>query len=95
MPSKTAEKSRRGLLALVLLFIGFSFLMKVPTLIFEHDEPDERVYWAVAENLAERGEYTLRGAPILEGLSPRIYDRPLRTYEAVANYRVDSQVENR
>jgi 4-amino-4-deoxy-L-arabinose transferase-like glycosyltransferase len=70
-------RRRRSLAILVLVFIGFSMLMKVPTLIFEHDEPDELIYWAVAENMAERGEYTLRGSPLLEHLSPRIYDRPL------------------
>lgn len=77
MPSNPVRESGRSLVPLVLLFVGFSMLMKVPTLIFEHDEPDERVYWAVAENLAQRGEYTLRGSPMLEGMSPRIYDRPL------------------
>lgn len=71
------HRSRPGLAGLVLVFVGFSILVKIPTLIFEHDEPDERIYWAVAENVAERGEYTLRGSPILEHLSPRIYDRPL------------------
>jgi hypothetical protein len=68
---------RRTLFTLVLLFIGLSVLMKIPTLIFEHEEPDERIYWAVAENVVARGEYTLRGSEMLANLSPRIYDRPL------------------
>lgn len=60
-----------------LLFIAVSVLLKLPSLTFEHDEPDEVVYWSVARNLVEDGEYTLRGSPVLESLSPRIYDRPL------------------
>jgi 4-amino-4-deoxy-L-arabinose transferase-like glycosyltransferase len=62
---------------LVLLFSAFALVLKLPSLAFTHDEPDEVVYWSVAHNLLERGTYTLRGAEILSRLSPAIYDRPL------------------
>ena len=55
----------------------FCLLLKLPSLRFPHDEPDEVVYWSVSENLLGEGHYSLRGAPILPKLSARIYDRPL------------------
>ena len=62
---------------LVLLFCAFAVLLKLPSLRFIHAEPDEIVYWSVARNIVEHGEYTLRGATIASRLSPTIYDRPL------------------
>jgi 4-amino-4-deoxy-L-arabinose transferase-like glycosyltransferase len=69
------EPSRVALL--VLLFCAFAVVLKLPSLRFIHAEPDEIVYWSVARNMVERGEYTLRGAEIAGRLSPAIYDRPL------------------
>ena len=65
------------ILTLVFLFSAFTLVLKLPSLRFVHSEPDEVVYWNVARNLVERGEYTLRGAKIEARLSPAIYDRPL------------------
>ncbi len=62
---------------LAVLFIGFVIALKLPSLAFDHDEPDEVVYWTVAEQLHEHGVYTLRGSEVLPRLSARIYDRPL------------------
>ncbi len=62
---------------LAVLFIGFVIALKLPSLAFDHDEPDEVVYWTVAEQLREHGVYTLRGSEVLPRLSARIYDRPL------------------
>ena len=68
---------RSGVLVLVVLFSAFTLFLKLPSLRFAHDEPDELVYWDVARNLVEHGAYTLQGAPIRGRLSPSIYDRPL------------------
>jgi 4-amino-4-deoxy-L-arabinose transferase-like glycosyltransferase len=65
------------IVVLVALFSAFAIVLKLPSLGFAHDEPDEIIYWSVARNLVEHGTYTLRGAPIQSHLSPRIYDRPL------------------
>jgi 4-amino-4-deoxy-L-arabinose transferase-like glycosyltransferase len=65
------------LVVLVVLFSAFTVVLKLPSLTFAHDEPDEVIYWSVARNLVEHGTYTLRGAPIQSHLSPTIYDRPL------------------
>jgi 4-amino-4-deoxy-L-arabinose transferase-like glycosyltransferase len=62
---------------LVLLFCAFAVVLKLPSLRFIHAEPDEIVYWSVARNIVEHGQYTLRGATIARRLSPAIYDRPL------------------
>jgi 4-amino-4-deoxy-L-arabinose transferase-like glycosyltransferase len=62
---------------LVVLFSAFTVVLKLPSLGFTHDEPDEVVYWSLARNLLERGAYTVRGTEILNRLSPAIYDRPL------------------
>lgn len=77
MSSNGQSVRSRRLWLLIALFVGLSVLLKIPTLIFVHDEPDERVYWSVAENLLERGEYTLRGSPVLQRLPPTIYDHAL------------------
>jgi 4-amino-4-deoxy-L-arabinose transferase-like glycosyltransferase len=62
---------------LVALFSSFTLVVKLPSLAFPHDEPDELVYWSLAHNLVENGTYTLRGTEVLKRLSPTIYDRPL------------------
>lgn len=77
MQQPTGSVPFRHVLLLVALFSAFTVLLKLPSLGFAHDEPDEVVYWSLAHNLVERGAYTLRGTEILGRLSPRIYDQPL------------------
>jgi 4-amino-4-deoxy-L-arabinose transferase-like glycosyltransferase len=78
MQEPPGSRSRLSqILLLVFLFSAFTLVLKLPSLRFVHSEPDEIVYWNVARNLVERGEYTLRGAKIEGRLSPAIYDRPL------------------
>ena len=52
-------------------------ILKLPGLLYPPGEADEQIYWQLAENLGRRGEYTLRGSPLLASLSSDIYDRPL------------------
>lgn len=78
MQQPTGSRPRFSqVLLLVALFSAFTVVLKLPSLGFAHDEPDEVVYWSLAHNLVERGAYTLRGAEIADRLSPTIYDRPL------------------
>ena len=51
--------------------------MKGPSLLYPRTEGDERIYWQLAQNLANGGDYTLRGSALLKELSAYIYDRPL------------------
>jgi 4-amino-4-deoxy-L-arabinose transferase-like glycosyltransferase len=52
-------------------------VLKLPALLYPPTETDEQIYWQLAENLGRRGEYTLRGSPLLTSLSSHIYDRPV------------------
>ncbi len=63
-----------AILSLLLLFCA---LWKIPTLALSHQEPDERIYWQLANSLLTTGHYTLQGSDILPYLSPNIYDRPV------------------
>jgi 4-amino-4-deoxy-L-arabinose transferase-like glycosyltransferase len=58
-------------------FLALALLTKLPSLGFDHREPDELIYWTLAHHLDTYGTYTLRGAPFLPKLSRRMYDRPL------------------
>jgi len=58
-------------------FLALALVTKLPSLAFVHREPDEVIYWAVAQHLDDYGLYTLRGAPILKKLPRAMYDRPL------------------
>lgn len=51
--------------------------IKLPTLRFPHQEPDEQVYLTLAGQLYNSHSYTLQDTPIIYDLSPSIYDRPL------------------
>jgi 4-amino-4-deoxy-L-arabinose transferase-like glycosyltransferase len=51
--------------------------LKLPCLLYPPAEADEQIYWQLAENLGRRGEYNLRGSPLLPSLSDHIYDRPV------------------
>lgn len=52
-------------------------VLKLPCLLYPPAEADEQIYWQLAENLGRRGEYSLRGSPLLSSLSDQIYDRPV------------------
>ena len=71
------SSSIRAVLGITALFVVFALLLKLPSLSFEHHEGDEVIYWSVATNLHERGEYTLHGASVLDRVSRGIYDHPL------------------
>ncbi len=58
-------------------FLALALATKLPSLAFDHREPDEVIYWTLARHLDDHGTYTLRGAPFLHKLSRRMYDRPL------------------
>ena len=60
-----------------LLFVAFTTFLKLPTLNYTHQEPDELIYMQLARQLLEKGEYTLQGTETLKKLSPNMYDRPL------------------
>jgi hypothetical protein len=51
--------------------------LKLPSLRYPLAEGDERIYWQLAENLAQGGKYTLQGTGLIRELSPYMYDRPL------------------
>jgi len=59
------------------LIVLLALLLKLPTIRFDHDNPDERIYLQLARNLAEGGPYSLQGSDLPPGLSPHMYDRPL------------------
>jgi len=61
-------------LAILLLFCA---VLKLPTLTAPHDEPDEQIYWQLANRLLTVGQYNLQGTEILKRLSPPIYDNPV------------------
>jgi len=50
--------------AIVLLVIGFSILLKLPTFNLQHHEGDEVRLWYLAKNWAVTGHYTLQGSPL-------------------------------
>jgi len=52
-------------------------IIKLPTLLYHHDEPDEQIYLSLAKRLITAGEYNLTGTDILSRLSPGIYEHPL------------------
>jgi 4-amino-4-deoxy-L-arabinose transferase-like glycosyltransferase len=58
-------------------FLALALLTKLPSLAFEHREPDEVIYWTVAKRMSDYGTYSLRGAPFMHQLSRKMYDRPL------------------
>lgn len=59
------------------LLLLFCIVLKLPTLSSPHEEPDERVYMALATRMLHAGSYNLAGTEILKELPPGVYDRPL------------------
>jgi 4-amino-4-deoxy-L-arabinose transferase-like glycosyltransferase len=74
-----ASPAHQGLkaAAVVALCILLALLLKLFVYELPHTEPDERVYWQLAENVVNTGHYSLRGTEVLKTLSPGIYDKPL------------------
>jgi len=60
-----------------LIFVTFSAILKLPSLSFPHNEPDEIIYMTLALKLLKTGNYNLKNTDILKNLSPFMYDRPL------------------
>lgn len=54
-----------------------ALLVKWPQRTFTHREPDEVVYWQLAQRLWQDGVYSLRGTRMLELLPASMYDQPL------------------
>lgn len=54
-----------------------ALLAKLPQLGFGHREPDEVIYWQLAQRLWQDGAYSLRGTRILELLPGSMYDHAL------------------
>jgi 4-amino-4-deoxy-L-arabinose transferase-like glycosyltransferase len=79
MPAGETASTRPtpGFWPVCLAALALCTALKVPALIYPPDEADEQIHWQLAVNLAQRGEYTLRGSALLPSLSPYIYDRPL------------------
>jgi hypothetical protein len=71
------SRSREGFFILCCALVAVSAIVKLPSLRYPLTEGDERIYWQLAENLAEGGQYTLQGSELLRELSPYMYDRPL------------------
>ena len=67
----------RGFWTVTLVFVLFSFFLKIPTWNFLHNRGDEPIYWQLSRNLARHGQYNLAGTPILKKLSLHAYDRKL------------------
>lgn len=79
--------ARRVLLAALVTFV-LALAVKLPQLGLWHGEsdegrptvtfePDEIVYWQLAQRLWQDGEYSLRGTSIAAALPPAMYDHPL------------------
>lgn len=60
-------------------FVAFALalLVKLPQLGFGHREPDEVIYWQLAQRLWQDGVHSLRGTRVLELLPASMYDQPL------------------
>jgi len=54
-----------------------SVLVKLPQLRFAHREPDEVIYWQLAQRLWQHGTYSLRGTRVLPLLPAEMYDHAL------------------
>jgi len=54
-----------------------ALIVKWPQRAFTHREPDEVVYWQLAQRLWQDGVYSLRGTRVLEFLPASMYDQPL------------------
>jgi hypothetical protein len=73
---RTGDSTREFVLFCCAAVVICLFL-KIPSLFYPRTEGDERIYWQLAQNLADGAGYTLRGTPLLKELSPYMYDRPL------------------
>jgi len=71
------QKPDRSFFIVVSIFLAVCVLIKLPILQFEHNEPDEQVYWQLTEHWVHTGHYNIKGTAILPWLSPYVYDRGL------------------
>ncbi|MEZ5979517.1 MAG: hypothetical protein R3F34_15055 [Planctomycetota bacterium] len=71
---------RRTVLVAALLAALLSFAVKLPQWGFTHKEPDELVYWQLAQRLWQDGVYSLRGTlvfeRVLQPVAASMYDHP-------------------
>jgi len=90
--------------AVVLLIIGFSILLKLPTLNLRHEEGDEVRFWYLTKNWIATEHYTLQGSPIFNiptfkahyayreiPVHPPLFPavlRPFAQYENIPHYAV-------
>ena len=70
-------RSTRGFVLFCCAAAAVCLVLKGPSLLYPRTEGDERIYWQLAQNLANGGDYSLRGSAVLKELSADIYDRPL------------------
>ena len=69
--------SGRQFWVMILVLSAFCLLLKLPTLGHVRREPDEQIYWQLAEKLATGQAYNLQGTEILPQLAPGMYDHEL------------------
>jgi len=74
-PSAKEPRGARALAAGAAFVIAL--LAKLPQLGFTHKEPDEVIYWQLAQRLWQDGAYSLRGTRVLELLPASMYDHAL------------------
>jgi Glycosyltransferase family 87 len=70
-------RSTRGFVLFCCAAAAVCLVLKGPSLLYPRSEGDERIYWQLAQNLANGGDYSLRGSAVLKEVSASIYDRPL------------------
>lgn len=73
---ESAASIRERWLAAALAALA-SVLVKLPQLRFAHREPDEVIYWQLAQRLWQDGVYSLRGTRVLPLLPAEMYDHAL------------------
>lgn len=75
-PAAQVAAARERWIAAVLAALA-SVLVKLPQLRFAHREPDEVIYWQLAQRLWQDGVYSLRGTRVLPLLPAEMYDHAL------------------
>jgi hypothetical protein len=79
-PSTTGtaeERDDRAIRISAALAFVLAILVKLPQLGLRHREPDEIIYWQLAQRLWQDGVYSLRGTLVLERLPAAMYDHGL------------------
>ncbi|QDU84722.1 GPI transamidase subunit PIG-U [Planctomycetes bacterium Pla163] len=73
----TDQRNGRATRVAAALAFVLALLVKLPQLGFGHREPDEVIYWQLAQRLWQDGVYSLRGTLMLERLPAAMYDHGL------------------